>query len=91
MEIYSNIGKYSDSFKSIRVGYGCGIRNPEGSRIMDMCTAPNLVVANSLFKRDINKLTTFSSGDTKTRTDYILTRHANLKHVARIRTPNNDY
>ena len=87
MEIYSNIGKYSDSFKSIRVGYGCGIRNPEGSRIMDMCTAANLVVANSLFKRDINKLTTFSSGDTKTRTDYILTRHANLKHVAKNTLP----
>lgn len=87
MEIYSHIGKYSDSFKSIRVGYGCGRRNPEGSRIMDMCTAANLVVANSLFKRDINKLTTLSSGDIKTQTDYILTRHANLKHVVKNTLP----
>ena len=46
-----------------------------------MCTATNLVVANPFFKKDINKLITFSPGGTKTQTDYILTRLAKLKHT----------
>ena len=47
-------------------GHGYGIKNAEGAEILHMCAATNLVVANSFFKNDINKLNTFSSGGTKT-------------------------
>ena len=62
-----------------------GIRNAESTRILDVCAATNLVVTNSFSKKDINKFITFSSGGTKTQIDYILTRHANLKHTENIK------
>ena len=58
----------------------------EGTGILDLCAAKtNLVVANSFFKKDINKLITLSSGGTKTQIDYILTRHPNLKYIENIK------
>ena len=57
----------------------------EGTRTLDMCVSTNLAVANSFFKKDINKLITSSSGGTETQIDYILTRHANLKHIENIK------
>ena len=68
----------------INDGYGYGIRNAEVTRILDMSVATNLVVANSFFKKDMNKLITFSLGSTKTQIDYILTRHANIEHTENI-------
>ena len=47
-----------------------------------MCTATKLVVGNSVFKKNI---ITFSQGGSKTQINYILTRHANLKHNENIK------
>ena len=73
--------KQSQVFEGIYGGYGYGIRDAEVTRILDMCAATNLVVGNSFFKKDINKLITFTSAGTKTQMDYILARHGNLKHT----------
>ena len=81
---HSHIGKDSDGFKGIHSGYGYGIRNAKDTKIRDMCAATNLEVANSFFKKDINKLNTLSSDDTKTQIEYILTRHANLKYTKNV-------
>ena len=67
-DLNGHIGKNSDGFEGIHGGYGYGIRHTEGTRILDMCAATNLVVANL-----INKLITLSSGGTKTQIDYTLT------------------
>ena len=50
-------------------GYGPGIGNAEGTTLLDMCATTNFSVANSFFKKDINKLVTFSSSGYKTQTD----------------------
>ena len=50
-------------------GYGTGIGNAEGITLLDMCATTNLAVANSFFRKDINKLVTFSSSGSKTQTD----------------------
>ena len=84
-DLNSHIGKDSDGSKSIHGGYGCAIRNADSTRILDMCTATNLVAVNSFFKNGISKLNTFSSGGSKMQTDYKLTRHANLKHTENIK------
>ena len=50
-----------------------------------MCTATKLVVGNSVFKKNINNLITFSPGGSKMQINYILTRHANLKYNENIK------
>ena len=54
-DINGHISNDSDGFQDINGGYGYGIRNAEGTRILEMCTATNFVVASSFFKKDINK------------------------------------
>ena len=78
-----HLGKDSDGFKGIHDGYGYGIKNTDGTRVLNMCVATNLVVANS-FKKDINELMPFSSGSTKTQIDYILSGHIKIKHTENI-------
>ena len=70
-DLNGHIGKDSDGFKNIQGEYGYDRRNGEGTRILDMCPATKLVVANYFFKKNINKLITFSSGCTKMQIDYI--------------------
>ena len=84
-DLNGHIGKDSDGFEGIHGGHGYGIRNAEGTRILDMCAATNLVVANSFFKKDNNKLITYSSGNTNTQIDYILTNQSNLKYTKNVK------
>lgn len=71
-----HIVKDSGSFEGIHGGHGFGRRNAERTMILDMCAVTNLVVSHSFFKKEVNKLITYSSCGTKLPTGYILTRHA---------------
>ena len=57
------------SFTVLNSGYGPGIGNAEGITLLNMCATANLAVANSFFRKDINKLVTFSSSASKTQID----------------------
>ena len=66
---------------AMRVGYeevvGCfgyGVHNREGMAILDFCRNQNLVVLNTLFKKDRQKYITYKSGDAETQLDLILIR-----------------
>ena len=37
-DLNDHIGKDSDGFKGIDGGYGYGIRNADGKRVLDMCS-----------------------------------------------------
>ena len=52
-DLNRHISKNSDDFKGIHGGHGYGIRNPDGTRVLDMCATANLVVAKS-FDKDIS-------------------------------------
>ena len=76
-----HIGKAAAGFEEVHGGYGYGLRNPEGDRILEFAMANNLVVSNSWFKKPDNHLITYKSGGGKTQIDYILLRRKDLKHV----------
>ena len=66
---------------AMRVGYeegvdcfGYGVHNREGMAILDFCKNQNLVVLNTLFKKDREKYITYKSGDAETQRDLILIR-----------------
>ena len=54
--------------------FGYGVHNREGISILDFCRYQNLVVVNTLFKKDREKYITYKSGDAETRLDLILMR-----------------
>ena len=74
-----HIGATADGYTGVHGGFGYGVRNDEGSSILEFATAHNLVVANSFFKKRDVHLITFQSGGHNTQIDYLLVRRDDLK------------
>jgi hypothetical protein len=49
-------------FDGVHEGFGYGSRNQEGEGILNFALAYNLIVANTLFRKRVSHLVTFSSG-----------------------------
>ena len=79
-----HVGERSPGFEGIHGGYGYGTHNPDGVRLLDFCVANNLAVTNTFFKKQSNRLITFSSGGNTTQIDYLLVRRAQLKCVSNV-------
>ena len=47
-------------------------RNADGERILEFCDVMELIVTNTCFKRQQNKLATYVSGGTVSAIDYLL-------------------
>jgi len=72
-------GVFLESFDVANVGYdgthggfGYGSRNADGSRILDFTDGLNLVICNTLFKKQEAKLETYVAGPEKSTVDYIM-------------------
>ncbi|KAL6577303.1 hypothetical protein OROMI_011579 [Orobanche minor] len=59
-----HIGEGEDGYHSAHGGFGFGVRNAEGSALLEFATAHELVIANSVFRKRAEHLITFSSGGT---------------------------
>jgi hypothetical protein len=57
-------------------GFGYGSRNQEGEGILNFALAYDLIVANTLFRKRVSYLVTFSSGQYCSQIDFILVRKA---------------
>jgi hypothetical protein len=73
-DLNGHVGDRMEGYEGVHGDYGFGSRNEEGVRILDFAAAMDMVICNTLFKKDVNKLVTFSSGGRETTVDYILTR-----------------
>ena len=61
-DLNGHVGSESDGYGSVHGGYGFGARNDDGVRILDFAVAAEMVVCNTLFKKENNKLIMYSSG-----------------------------
>ena len=61
-----------DGYDGVHGRYGFGERNADGEQIQDFCDAMELIVTNTCFKRQKNKLATDVSGGTVSAIDYLL-------------------
>jgi hypothetical protein len=61
-------------FLPINGGFGYRSRNQEGEGILNFALAYNLFVANTLFRKRVSHLVTFSSGQQYSQINFILTR-----------------
>jgi len=76
----SNVG-----YDGTRGGFGYGSRNADGSRILEFAGGLNLVICNTLFKRQEAKLVTYVAGPVKSTVDYIMVRQEDKAKIRNVR------
>ncbi len=80
-DLNGHVGKASEGYEGIHGGRGYGTRDTEGERILELASATDMVVANTMFDKRDSKLITYVSGDVSTQIDYILIGKSSLKLV----------
>ena len=80
-DLNGHVGKTSSGFEGVHGGHGCGVRNPEGTRILEFCAAADLVITNTYFTKHDSQLLTFGSGNAYSQIDYILVWKSDFKSV----------
>ena len=57
-DLNGHVGKTSSGFEGLHGGHGYGVRNPEGTRILELCVAADLVITNTFFTKCDSQLST---------------------------------
>ena len=80
-DMNGHIGRDMDGFEGVHGGNGFGDRNAEGEAILEFATCFDLVVANTFFTKEMQKLMMYKSGGLSSVVDYVLTRKKDMKDV----------
>ena len=74
-----HVGQRNAGFERVHGGYGNGVRNSEGEKLIDFAVAGDLAILNTFYcKRDYS---TYESGGQESQIDYILYRRGYMKEV----------
>jgi hypothetical protein len=73
-DLNGHVGSIRVGFDGIHGGFGCVSRNQEGEGILNFALAYDLIVANTLFRKRVSRLVTFSSGQHCSQIDFIIMR-----------------
>ena len=65
-DLNGHVGEGNKGNEECMGNCGMGIKNEEGKRIISFAKAESLAIVNTYFKKEINKLLTYSSGQHKT-------------------------
>ena len=80
-----HVGRFSQGYDGIHGGFGWGERNRDGKEILEFADSLDMVVGNTFFKKDDEKLTTFKSGNCATVIDYAVMQKEVMKKVKDIK------
>jgi hypothetical protein len=72
-----HVGSTRVGFDGVHGGSGYGSRNQEGDGILNFVLVYDLIIANTLFRKRVSYLVTFSSGQHCSQINFILTRREN--------------
>jgi hypothetical protein len=73
-DLNGHVGSTRVGFNGVHGGFGYGSRNQEGEGILNFTLAYNLIVVNTLVRKRVSHLVTFSSGQHCSQIDFILVR-----------------
>jgi hypothetical protein len=76
-DLNGNVDSTRVGFNGVHEGFGYGSRNQEGEGILNFALAYDLIITNTLFRKRVSHLVTFSSGQHCSQIDFILTRREN--------------
>lgn len=74
-----HIGARADGYQGVHGGFGYGVRNDNGSTLLEFATAHDLVIVNSCFRKRDDNLITFRSGGHATQIDYLPIRRRDFR------------
>ena len=79
-DLNGHVGVEDGGYEDVMGKHGIGTRNREGERILEFCHGRDVVIQNTMFKKDREKKITYKSGGAETQVDYImLKRHREMK------------
>jgi len=84
-DLNGHVGSHGDDYMGVHGGFGYGTRNVEGERILDFGDAMEMVVCNTLFKKEDKKLVTFESGEVSSTIDYLMMRRRDRRMVTNVK------
>ena len=84
-EFNGHVGRSSLGYDGIHGGFGRGERNRDGERILEFADSLDMVVGNTFFKKDDEKLITYKSGNCATVIDYAMVQKEVMKKVKDIK------
>ena len=80
-DMNGHVGRDMDGFEGVHSGNGFGDRNALGEAVLEFATCIDLVVANTFFTKDMQKLVIYESDGVRTVADYVLVRKNDMKDV----------
>ena len=80
-DLNGHVGAESLGFEGVHGGHGFGTRNREGERILEFGDALDMIVCNTMFIKDMNKLITYTSGGDRSQIDYFMVRKRDRRIV----------
>uniref|UniRef100_UPI00358E0C29 craniofacial development protein 2-like n=1 Tax=Myxine glutinosa TaxID=7769 RepID=UPI00358E0C29 len=80
-DLNGHVGRSMDGFEGVHGGYGYGVRNGEGERILEFADGADLLICNTQFQKEDNKLVTYTSGGSTTTVDYLMVRRRDRGHL----------
>ena len=84
-DLNGHVGVSADGYEGVHGGYGYGVRNDEGCRVLEMADGHSMVVGNTLFKREPERLITYRSGENMSMIDYVLVKAKDRKYVKNVK------
>ena len=71
-DLNGHVSTNVDGYDGVNGGYGFEERNADGERPLEFCDAMEVIVTNTCFKRQKNKMAIHVSGSTVSTSDYLL-------------------
>lgn len=84
-DLNGHVGADAEGYEGVHGGYGYGVRNVEGCRVLELADAYSMVVGNTLFKREPARLFTYRSGEVMSLIDYVLVKAKDRKFVKNVK------
>jgi hypothetical protein len=89
-DMNGHVGRDADGYHGIHGGHGYGQRNEGGEMLLEFAAATGLVICNTLFVKDENKLITYESGDGKSAIYFVLVRKSERPMVSDVKVINGE-
>ena len=84
-DLNGHVGDSVDGYDGVHGGFGFGKRNLEGERILEFGDAVDMVVCNTLFKKEASKLVTYKSGGAESTIDYLMMRRRDRGEIRNVK------
>ena len=78
-DMNGHVGRDAEGFEDVHGGEGYGSRNRDGVRVLEFCEAKDMVIGNTWFRKRVEHLVTYRSGECDSQIDLVMMRSGDKK------------